>query len=93
MKLKLFTVRDSRVETFSPPMSMRHVGEAERWCADLVNDGKSIMSKNPEDFALFELGEWDDVSAEFKLLPQPHKIALCSSFRHEAQQAAGSFNR
>lgn len=59
MKYRVFAVRDGKVEQFFPPMCFQTPGEAERWFADVVNDGKSIMWRHPGDYAIYELGGFD----------------------------------
>jgi len=36
-----------------------------RQFGDMVNDENSQISKHPADYTLFELGEWNDNTAEF----------------------------
>lgn len=60
MKLKIYSVFDSKAKAYNSPFYLRNSGEATRGFADVVNDGKSQISKYPEDYSLFELGEFDD---------------------------------
>lgn len=60
MKHKMFTVYDSKVNAYNQPFFMRSRGEATRGWSDTVNDPKTNFNKHPEDFTLFELGEYDD---------------------------------
>ena len=74
MIFKCIVVFDKKAETYELPQFVRATGEAIRIFQGLVNDGKSIFSRHPKDFLLFELGEFDErtgilVSHEdFKLL-------------------------
>ena len=63
---KVFGVRDSKALAFLQPYFSNSVGAAVRAFADEVNDGKGMITKHPEDFLLYELGEFDDNSGEFK---------------------------
>lgn len=74
MKIKIFTVFDSKVEAFLRPFFMQSKGEALRAFADTVNDKNTQLNRHPEDYTLFELGEYDDSNATFKILDA--KISL-----------------
>lgn len=65
MKLFCFSVHDTKVGAFMPPFFMRSKGEAVRAFMDNAADGTSQLSKHPEDFALWNIGEFDDVSGQF----------------------------
>jgi hypothetical protein len=60
MKLKIFSVYDCKVEAYLQPFFMRSKGEALRAFMSAVDDKQTQFNKNPEDFTLFELGEFDD---------------------------------
>lgn len=60
MILKCFSVLDGAVGAYMAPFFMRSVGEAERWFTDAANDQTSSICKHPEDFELFQVGEFDD---------------------------------
>jgi hypothetical protein len=77
MILKVFSVYDSKVEVYFPPFMLKNKGEALRGMMELVTDGKSNISKYPEDFTLFELGSFDDSTAKFDLLLTP--LSVCKA--------------
>lgn len=59
--MKMFSVYDKKAECFSPPFFMRATGLALRGFIDMINSGeKTQYSAHPEDFDLYELGEWND---------------------------------
>lgn len=59
--MKMFSVYDKKAECFSPPFFMRATGLALRGFIDMLNSGdKTQYSAHPEDFDLYELGEWND---------------------------------
>ena len=51
MQLKMYSVRDSKAETFHPPFYKRTHGEAERDFQALAHDEKSQVSKFPGDIS------------------------------------------
>lgn len=60
MILTLFTIRDSKANTFAAPFTAPTRGMALRMFADHVNDPQTMPNKHPEDFELFELATYDD---------------------------------
>ncbi len=58
---KIFTVYDSKSETYLTPFFMKTKGEALRGFIDVAQDDKHQFGKHPEDYTLFEIGEYDDV--------------------------------
>lgn len=67
MKLLLFAVRDLKAEYFNRPMSMRTVGEALRAFQDECRSPDSALSAHPEDYVLYQVGEYDQVTG--KIVP------------------------
>lgn len=64
MKLQMFSVFDVKAQTFFKPMLFVHKGEALRAFQDVVKDPKSMLGKYPEDYKLYVVGVFDDVSGE-----------------------------
>lgn len=56
---KLYTLYDSKSESYSSPSVNPARGQAIRSFGDAVNSGESVLSSHPEDFTLFEIGEFD----------------------------------
>lgn len=67
MFLKLFSIYDSKSETYSVPHAVKTRGEAIRSLSDLLREGKHDFALHPEDYTLFELGTFDLLTAEFHL--------------------------
>lgn len=67
MKLKMFTVFDSKAEAYLPPFYMQSTGQALRSFEDTCNDETHAFHKHPADYTLFELGVWDDENCQFSL--------------------------
>lgn len=63
--LKMFTVYDSKSETYLRPFSMISTGEAVRGFITTLNDGQSTMSLYPADFTLYEVGTFDESNCKF----------------------------
>lgn len=65
MKLKIFSIYDSKAEYYLQPFFMQTKRDAIDAFKALVNDDKSRISKHPADFTLFEVGEYDDLTGKF----------------------------
>lgn len=61
---KIFGVRDSKALAFLQPFFGVTAGVAIRAFEEAVNDGKSPISKHPEDYVLYELADFDDSTGE-----------------------------
>lgn len=75
---KVFAVRDSKAVAFMQPFFSGANGAAIRAFADAANDGKSPIAMHPEDYNLYELGDFDDNSGEFTSLT-PIKMLACAA--------------
>lgn len=76
MKLKVFSVRDAKAEAFLQPYFCPTKGQAIRGFTDAVNDSQHPMNKHPEDYALFEIGEFDDSNGSLTMHQQPIPLGL-----------------
>lgn len=71
MKHKIVTIRDIKTNTYFVPQFVRSVGGFLRQLSDEINSPQQTntladtMSKHPEDFEVFEIGEWDDTDGSF----------------------------
>lgn len=87
MRLKLYSIRDSKGEVFHPPFYQKTHGEAERSFNKLVHDEKSMIAQYPEDYDLYFHGEFDDQTGIFETLQTPQhiiKAVMLKSKRNEA---------
>lgn len=69
MKLKLFAVRDRATDQFGTPMFLITTGQAIRGFSDEINraDRENQLNQHPEDFDLYELGEWESSTGKFEI--------------------------
>jgi len=63
MKLKIFTIYDSKAEYYSQPYFASSLGEMLRSFTAQTLDPKSKLGLYPEDYTLFEIGHYDDHTA------------------------------
>lgn len=79
MKLLLVSLFDRGVQAYGRPFYVPHVNAALRSLTDEVNNAQSDLFKHPDDFDLYELGEFDDSDASFALLKVPKLVVSCKS--------------
>lgn len=60
LKRPLVAVFDKKTALFDPPFHCRHIGEAIREFDIVRKDPNTKFGKNPEDFDLFQVGEFDE---------------------------------
>ncbi len=57
---KMCSIYDGKAEAFSQPFFAQSTGAAVRSFAEIANDSEHPIGKHPEDYTLFELGDWDE---------------------------------
>lgn len=77
---KIFTVFDCKAEAYLPPFLLHAKGQAIRAFTDMANDPNHVFNKHPEDYTLFELGEFDDGSAIITIHPSPQSMGVALEF-------------
>lgn len=78
MKQKIFAPFDSKLQVWMTPMFFQHSGQAERLWKDLCNEPNSTLSKYPQDFTLYQIGEYDDETAQLTSLAAPVQLMSAS---------------
>lgn len=68
MKHNVFAVFDNKAEAYLTPFFLPTVGMAVRVFSDCVNSDSHQFGSHPEDYTLFRLGVWDDVTCTFEKL-------------------------
>lgn len=63
--LKICAVHDSAVDAFNAPIFVPAVGAASRSFIDEVNRRESAFNLHPDDFTLYELGSFDQITGTF----------------------------
>lgn len=60
LKLRLYSIYDSKAEQFSPPQVYHNDMLALRGFESIVNDDKMLIKKYPEDFSIYYVGNLSD---------------------------------
>lgn len=81
MKLHIFAIKDLAADVFMTPYFHPNVGAVVRSFGDEVNrdDPQNMLNKHPEHFVLYQLGTFDDNTAEFRAT-EPKQLALASDY-------------
>lgn len=74
----MFSIHDSKLNVWSAPMMFEHSGQAERAIQEIFQDQKSQLNKYPEDFTVFQIGDFDSDSALLTSIPPHHLITIKS---------------
>ncbi len=74
MILKMFTIYDRKSCIHQPPAYCHNAGHAMRVFMGLFRKAGTVYNEFPEDFQVFEVGTFDDQSAELVKLERPHMI-------------------
>lgn len=76
MIYKMLSVYDSKAEAYMRPWFARSTGEAIRSFSDEVNSSskESGLAHHPEDFILYELGTWDEISGVVEVLEKARAV-------------------
>ncbi|QXP08254.1 MAG: nonstructural protein [Arizlama microvirus] len=81
MKLKLFVVYDAKTESYGVPFFRDFTANAIREWSEVASnkaDKQNQISKFPSDFTLFEIGEFEQMSGELRLLETKYSLGLAS---------------
>lgn len=83
--MKVLTVYDSKAEAYLPPFYMRTTAEAIRAFEATCNDTESNMSRYPEDYTLFEIGDWDDDKGNITMYETKKSLGLAIEYKKQTK--------
>lgn len=67
----IFSIFDEKSKLFLPPMFYVNNGEAIRAFTDLVNNKQTFLHTHPEDYKLYYVGTFNDLTCKFQSTDQP----------------------
>jgi hypothetical protein len=85
MKLKLFTVYDSKAEAYLQPFYAPSTGQAIRSFQETCNTPDHVFFKYPEDFTIFEMGTFDDATSIIDTYKTPTSLGKAIEFKQQQQ--------
>lgn len=62
----IYAIRDKKMGTHFPPMYASHITELTRALTEIVNNSEHQFGKYSTDFELYQLGEFNEQTAEIK---------------------------
>ncbi len=77
-----FTIYDTKTESFSNPFFAPTQGAAIRIFSDSASDPATLLNKHPQDFQLYEIGSWNDNTAEL-LGTKRHPLGTADQYAPE----------
>jgi len=86
MKLCIFAVYDQKAGAYLPPFFLPEVAMAIRTFGDCINDEKHQWGLHPEDYTLFHLGDWNNVSAEFSTILKTKSLGVGTEYIMEIEK-------
>jgi len=78
MKTMMFSIYDNKLEGFMRPFFLQTRAVAVRAIIDLAQDAKDPVSQHPADYILYELGTFEDHTAEIMQVTPPVRLGLVS---------------
>jgi len=81
MLLKMFSIYDSKAKAYFPPFLLANQAMAIRVFGDCVNDVNHAFYRNPTDYALFEVGVFDDTKGLIVPVAIPEFIGLAAEYK------------
>lgn len=70
----IYSTFDMKAKLWSRPQPAGNVGQMLRSWEDLANDKTHPVGQHPEDYALYQIGEWDDVEGVIE--SYMHKVSM-----------------
>jgi len=74
--MKLYSIYDTKSESFGPLLEMHNDGVAIREMTETVNQGNGMLSLHPQDFHLYDLGSFDRQTGSLTLA-DPRRSVCC----------------
>lgn len=78
---QIYTIFDRKMQDYMSPMHPNHLVEIQRNLTEVMKDENTNISKFPEDYELYRLGEWDSTTSEYKLENKPVFIQQLTEFK------------
>lgn len=87
MKSKVCSIYDSKADAWMRPFVAQSTNAAIRSFGDEVNSSSrdSMVAAHPEDYCLYELGEWDERDGKLEVYSSPRSLGLGVNFKRDAQ--------
>lgn len=84
MIYKVFSIFDSKAAVFERPYFAPTTGAGIRTFQDACADPQTMLHRHPEDFHLFEIGEYDDQTGAMAST-QPQSLGTAAMFKEDGK--------
>ena len=84
MQQEIFTIRDSKAGSYGIPFYSPTPGTAERQLRELTNDPQSMVHKYPEDYDLYKIGSYNQLTGNLEKLDTPQHICKAISLKKQS---------
>lgn len=81
MITQVFSVYDSKTLAYLFPFQEQSTGGALRSFIDAIEDPQHTFSKHSEDFTLFHLGSFDNLTGRFEQFKTPVSLGVASELK------------
>lgn len=78
---KIFVFKDDKSNSYGPPMVMPTKGIFIREVQDQLKQGQAVWAKHPQDFTIFEIGEYDPSTGTVHNYEAKSAIGLVDDFK------------
>jgi len=82
--MQIFSLRDTKSAHYGKPIIAPHQAPLIREYDEAVNDDKSTLSKFPQDFDLYKIGDFDHISGKITPDENPIHIINLVTLKREA---------
>lgn len=79
--MKLFAIKDHKSGIFLQPNFQKSIPDALRSWEIISNEGDSMVSRFPNDFRLYHLGDFDEQTGEISILAHPSDLGSAADFK------------
>lgn len=80
-----YSIYDSKAEYYATPVLIESRGAAIRMFATMVNEVDHQFNKYPEDYVLFELGDWDEETGVITPHSAPISLGVGSNYKRSGE--------
>lgn len=80
-KYKLFVFKDDKSESFGLPICVETRGTFIRSVQEELSAPRTVWAKHPQDFAVYEIGEYDIFKGNVELYEQKKCLGLVQDFK------------
>lgn len=80
---KLFLLKDDKSTTYGPPISSPTRGMFIRDLQEGLNEGRMVWAKHPQDFSVFEIGQFDPRLGNITLYESKNCLGLVQDFKNQ----------